>query len=161
LQIRGYPPAPAYTHSIIVKLTLTEKGVLTAEAELSDHSVRRFLKVEKNPNPYRASELKAMFQVVQDPTIDDVEADEAMGMWHLNSLRVNLSEFFMAESSCVTYRQCVAPGVHIVIMDMVRRLEDRASPATRGEIRAIADEFRTMLLPYFQRTITPKWLAHV
>jgi hypothetical protein len=135
--------------------------VLTAEAELNDHSLRMSLKVERNLNPYRASELKAMFQIVQDPTIDDVEADEALRYSVLTELSVNLNGFFVAESNCVTYKECRARDADTIIMDMVHKLECRMSVPRWDEIRAISNEFRTRLKPYLQRTMTPKWLDHV
>jgi molecular chaperone DnaK (HSP70) len=163
--LSGIPPAEGGTHSAEVTFTLTDEGKLDAKARLVGNSaVSNSLKIERNLNPYSASELRAMISAAADYREEDAkEADEAARTFELRLLDENLNTFYDNEGKGFLFKSMVSEQTKQSLKALVneRYLRSQVSALSWQEVRNTKERVREGLRQFFmkERGRLPPWLA--
>jgi molecular chaperone DnaK (HSP70) len=160
----GIPPAEGGTHKIEVTFILTVEVKLEAKARLiGDSQVTNAIRVERNLNPYSASELRVHIQVAEDYRAEDErEADAGKRTFELEVLDGNLERFYENEGRGHLFKQYISEQTKRSLKQLVheRYLQSTASPLSWTDVNSTKQRVRDVLRPFFmkERGTFPPWL---
>jgi molecular chaperone DnaK (HSP70) len=162
--LSGIPPAEGGTHKADVTFTLSDEGKLNATAVLvGNSSVSNSIRVERNLNPYSASELRAMISAAEDYREEDAkEADEGARTFALELLDENLDSFFKNEGNSYLFRTFISDQTKQSVKEMVhqRCIQSKVSALSWEEVRNTKQRVKDAFKQFFmkERGGFPPWL---
>jgi molecular chaperone DnaK (HSP70) len=163
--LSGIPPAEGGTHSVEVTFTLSDEGKLDAKARLVGNSaVSNAIKVERNLNPYSASELRAVFSAAEDFREEDAaEADRLARTFKLELLDHNLESFYENEGKGFLFKRMVSEQTKQSLKTLVheRYMSSQLSALSWQEVKSTKERVREGLRAFFmkERGRFPPWLT--